>query len=314
MNFIPPLFFILFFAFHFCCIINFQIFKLKYYNFHTHTNFCDGTDEPEKYVISAISKNIAALGFSGHAPLPFDNTWSTRQDRMEEYFAALDYLKNKYKQQITIFRALEIDYTPGITKSFNEYRKLYKLDYTIGSVHLVNNSSNPGNLWFIDGADKKYIQGLSEIFNDNIEQAVTCYYRQIQEMLITQKPDIIGHLDKVKMNNKNRFFSEDEKWYKDLVNQTLKCISLHSKPQNPIVEVNTRGIYKKRTDSLFPSQHILEQCYILKIPITLNSDAHSPDELTNYFPEAVQILKDIGFKGIHILNNGKWKLKPFSEL
>ena len=71
-----------------------------FYNFHTHTNFCDGADEPENYVISAISKNIAALGFSGHAPVPFDNTWSTKQDKIDEYFNTIDYLKNKYKHQI----------------------------------------------------------------------------------------------------------------------------------------------------------------------------------------------------------------------
>ena len=133
-------------------------------------------------------------------------------------------------------------------------------------------------------------------------------------MIITQKPDIIGHLDKIKMNNKNRFFSEDEKWYKDLVKETLKYIHQNSKSGIPIVEVNTRGIYKKKTQSLFPSIDILEQCYLLKIPITLNSDAHKPDELTNYFKETIQILKNIGFKGIHILNNGKWLLKPFSEI
>ena len=246
--------------------------------------------------------------------LPFENAWTTKEERIDEYFNTLDYLINKYKNQINIFRSLEIDYIPGITKSFNELRNLYKLDYTIGSVHLVNNYTNPGNLWFIDGPDKKFIEGLSEIFQGNIEKAVGCYYRQIQEMISTQKPDIIGHIDKIKMNNKNRFFSEDEKWYKDLVKETLKSINLKSNNQKSIVEVNTRGIYKKRTDSLFPSTGILEQCYMLKIPITLNSDTHKPEELTNCFDESVQLLKDIGFKGIHILNDGNWKLKPFSEM
>ena len=70
-------------------------------------------------------------------------------------------------------------------------------------------------LWFIDGPDKNYVIGIENIFNNDIKKAVTNYYRQIQEMVITQKPDIIGHLDKIKMNNKARFFSEDEKWYKE---------------------------------------------------------------------------------------------------
>ena len=67
----------------------------KYYNYHTHTNYCDGSEEPENYIISAISKNMAALGFSGHAPLPFENTWATKHDKIDEYFTTIENLKNK---------------------------------------------------------------------------------------------------------------------------------------------------------------------------------------------------------------------------
>ena len=94
---------------------------------------------------------------------------------------------------------------------------------------------------------------------------------------------------------------------RNIVNETLKVISAN----NSIVEVNTRGIYKKRTDSLFPSEYILTKCFELNIPVTVSSDAHSPSELTNYFPETILILKNIGFKGIYLLNEDKWRLISF---
>jgi len=50
-----------------------------------------------------------------------------------------------------------------------------------------------------------------------------------------------------------------------------------------IVEVNTRGLYKKRSDSLFPGPAILKKILALGIPITISSDAHKPHELSLFF-------------------------------
>ena len=55
-----------------------------------------------------------------------------------------------------------------------------------------------------------------------------------------------------------RYFSEDEEWYEDLVWKTLKNIASET---NCIVEVNTRGLYKKRAETFFPSPRILEQVF-----------------------------------------------------
>ena len=121
-------------------------------------------------------------------------------------------------------------------------------------------------------------------------------------MIITQKPDIIGHIDKVKMNNKGKFFSEEESWYKELAKKTLEITA----KTNCIIEVNTRGIYKKRSDSLYPGIFLLQEIYKMGIPITLSSDAHSTDELTAYFPETISILKDIGFEKLKYFTSKGW--------
>lgn len=125
------------------------------------------------------------------------------------------------------------------------------------------------------------------------------------EMVASQKPDIIAHLDKIKMHNKNRYFSEEESWYKDLVWKTLKFISSES---DCIVEVNTRGLYKQRSDTYFPSPAVLEQIHHLKIPVTISTDAHHPDELGLFFIEAVTMLKEIGFREL-VFFDGKTRQK-----
>ena len=266
---------------------------MELFNLHTHSHFCDGKEEPEAYVKQAIELGFHTLGFSSHAPVPFENNFSLKEEKMEEYFSTIRDLGKKYKDKINILLSMEIDFIPGITREFAEFSKEGNLDYTIGGVHLVRNEEKE-NLWFIDGSKQEtYDEGLQKLFNGHIRNGVEAYYGQIREMVATQKPDITAHLDKIKMHNKNRFFSEEEGWYKDLVWKTLKYISSES---NCIVEVNTRGLYKKRSETFFPSPTILEQVHHLKIPITLSSDAHQPQELDGYYAEALKLLKEIGFK------------------
>lgn len=265
------------------------------FNLHTHTHFCDGKNPPEEYVTQAIDLGFHTLGFSGHAPVPFENHFAIKEEKLETYFQAIRDLKVEYKTSIQILLALEIDFIPGITKDFDEFRKQGNLDYVIGGVHLIKNQDQEG-LWFIDGPlQEKYDEGLKAIFNGHARKGVEAYYYQLLEMIATQGPDIIAHLDKIKMHNKERFFSIEEQWYKDLVWKTLQYIANET---NCIVEVNTRGLYKKRCDSYFPGPEILEQIHHLNIPITLSSDAHKPDDLNKYYDEAIELLKDIGFKKI----------------
>lgn len=266
---------------------------MTYFNLHTHSYFCDGKEAPEEYVKQALSLGFHTLGFSSHAPVPFENSFSLKEERMDEYTSTIRTLGKKYAGKIEILLSMEIDFIPGLTRNFSEFRTIGNLDYTIGGVHLVRNKDRK-DLWFIDGPKQEsYDEGLKNIFNSHIRYGVEAYYDQVNEMIITQNPDIVAHLDKIKMHNKNRFFTEDERWYKDAVWNTLKIISQHPAC---IVEVNTRGLYKKRAETFFPGPVILEQVHHLKIPVTLSSDAHLPEELDGYFPEAMVVLKEIGFK------------------
>jgi len=275
---------------------------MNLFNLHTHTHYCDGKNPPEEYVTQALDMGFHTLGFSGHAPVPFENHFAIKDEKLEDYLQTIHDLKLKYKDSIQILLALEIDYIPGITKNFEEFRKEGDLDYVIGGVHLIKNK-NQKELWFIDGPlQDKYDEGLSIVFNGNARKGVEAYYKQLMEMIATQQPDIIAHLDKIKMHNKERFFSIEEKWYKNLVWKALKYISDET---ICIVEINTRGLYKKRCDTFFPGPDILEQVLHLNIPITLSSDAHKPDELNKYYSEGLELLKDIGFKEVLFFNGKK---------
>jgi len=277
---------------------------MSFFNLHTHSNFCDGTGDPEQYVEMALEKGFHSLGFSSHAPLPFKNNFAIKNEaELQKYCNTIQELQIRYHDRISIWLALELDYIDGISRDFQELRQTCQLDYTIGSVHLVRNGNEDG-LWFIDGPRvESYNEGLKNVFGGDIRKAVSTYYQQVNRMILTQKPDIIGHVDKIKMHNQNRYFREDESWYRKLVMDLLDIL----KQSGVIIEVNTRGIYKKRCDDLYPGQWILKEIKKKGIPVTLSADAHRPEEIDGYYTETLEILREIGFKNLVYLSEAGWK-------
>jgi len=275
---------------------------MNQYNYHTHTNFCDGSATPEAYVQEAIKLGFQALGFSGHAPVPMPNEFAIKIENLEAYANTIRELQQKYTGQIDIFLALEFDFIPGVLDDFSIFSDQLKLDYTIGSIHLVKNGGGD-HLWFIDGGKQNvYDEGLKNTFGGDIQKAVKAYYHQVNTMIESQVPDIIGHLDKIKMHNQNRYFQTDEVWYQTLFNETLELI----KEKECIVEVNTRGLYKKRSDELFPGTNILKKIKALDIPVIVSSDAHKPEELSLGISETLVLLKEIGFKELMKFDGDDW--------
>lgn len=274
------------------------------FNHHTHSFFCDGSDEPEAYVVQAIKAGFHTLGFSSHAPVHFKNNFAIQDDlQLKKYCSAILHLEEKYVDKIRICLGLEIDFIEGISTDFEKLRHECGLDFTIGSVHLVRNGPDR-SLWFIDGPRvESYDNGIRDVFHGDIRKAVTAYYSQTNQMILSQKPDILGHFDKVKMHNKGRYFSEDEDWYRSLVMDTIDVI----RQCGTIIEVNTRGIYKKRSKDFYPGDWVLRKIHDLDLPVTISSDAHRPEEIGGHYPETIKALKEIGFRGLWHFHPDGWK-------
>lgn len=269
-------------------------------NYHTHSNLCDGSASLEEYIEQAIKKNIPSLGFSGHAPIPYKNEWTMTLEKLEEYFRSLKKLKRYYDDQIEIYTGLEVDFIPDLCGP--SYFNRADLDFIIGSVHILG-KYNEAEAWEIDYSDTKFKQGLELLFNNSIKGLVTKYYEHIAKMVLNDPPEIIGHLDLIKkFNVNNRYFDETDIWYKDLIYDTLSVIS----KSNCIVEMNTRGMYKGITNTLYPSSWIINECCKLKIPITLNADVHEPEELSKGYELAAKTIMEAGYREVFILKSRKW--------
>ena len=262
----------------------------------------------EDTIEEAIRQGMHTIGFSDHSSLPFKSRVSIPNDKNEEYANLLQELKVRYSGRIDVLASMEMEFIPGIVVDFEKTKRDYQLDYLIGSVHLVGKT--PDTLWFIDGKDvEPYDVGLQKYFGGDIRKGVRAYFDQENEMIETEKFDIIGHFDKIKMNSRGRYFHEDEKWYRDMVLETLDLIKQH----NLIVEINTRGLYKQRYNGFYPSEWLLPRMKELNIPVLISSDAHQYWELTYFFKEAEDALKAVGYKETWCYKNGQWHAEALSS-
>ena len=272
-------------------------------NFHTHNHYCDGKGALKDYLKEAVKLQVKNIGFSSHAPIPFPCKWCIKREALPEYLQEIESLKPLFPD-LQIYKGLEIDFVPGVIAPADFDADL---DYTIGSVHFVDHFQ--GTYWEIDNTVEVFRHGLSNIFQGDIRKAVTRYYELTRAMIENAPPDILGHLDKIKVNAQHYSFEESEGWYRKEIDKTLTVIAT----TNTIVEVNTRGLYKGKSATTYPSPWILERVRDLEIPIIMNSDAHHPEDLTREFKPTLSLLRDIGFKHLSLLDSGIWKKMPLDD-
>ena len=278
-------------------------------NYHSHTKYCDGSSAPEEYVKEAIRLKHPAYGFSSHAPVPFETDWNIPEDQLAHYMNDIQHLKDKYTNRIRIFQGLEIDYIPGVSGRSKHILTDINLDYFIGSIHFVDQLAD-GDFWNIDTSAELFARGLKEIFGNDIRRAAKRFWEVTREMIRVDKPDIIGHLDKIKMfNTADLYFSEKESWYRDEVEATLHLI----KQSGSIVEINTRGYYRYGQPDLYPGEWIIRRLAEEEIPVMINSDAHKPHEIESGMAYAADILLSAGIEKVNCLLDQNWEPKSISR-
>ena len=277
---------------------------MQRFNLHTHSVYSDGKSTLREHVEEAVRQGLTTLGFSEHSPLPFDNTFSVKSANMPRYVEEVAWLKEEFKDKIDLYCALETDYIPGVSETFAATQERYHLDYLIGGVHLVGQSANPDELWFIDGPKWEiYDEGLQKFFEGDIHRAVRTFFDQSNKMIEEEKFDIIAHFDKIKMHNRDRYFHEDEPWYRKLAMETLDLI----REKGLVMEINTRGIYKKRYMGFYPSPWLMEEAFKMGVPAVISTDAHHFSEITLEMESAGEALKKAGYRSVVCFKDGHWE-------
>lgn len=83
------------------------------YNFHGHTQFCDGHADMEAFIKACMDAGISHYGFSPHSPIPFASSCNMERDAVTKYSAEIQRLRSKYGDSINIYMGMEVDYIDG---------------------------------------------------------------------------------------------------------------------------------------------------------------------------------------------------------
>lgn len=274
-------------------------------NYHTHSTLDDGKSTPREMVEAAIASGFEILGFSAHAPLPFDAPWTLKTENVEGYFREITSLAAEYRERITILRGMEIDWLPPVLRPDDSYFSGLPLDYKLGAVHFV--VLDDGKPFPVDESEDEFSVGFSRYFGNDGSRLTRKYYDAYSAMIEAGGFDLAGHFDLIKKNNINAsIFDESSGKYRKMA---LACADLFAE-RDMVVEVNTGGLARKKVDSIYPSPFILKHMKSRSIPVTVSADAHHVDHLKGYHEAACAVLFECGYREIHILENNKWKTTP----
>jgi len=283
---------------------------MKTTNYHTHTVFCDGMAEAAFFVDEAVRQGMASLGFSAHAPVNFPTFYTMNPERIGEYYDVIHRLKREYAGRLDIYCGLEADYFPDIMPEVQALYSGYSWDYIIGSVHFIGVYPN-GRRWCFDGPHEEFLEGWREIMDSDPLLPIRQYFEITREMVRAMKPDVVGHLDKIKMQYRPDCMVPDtHPFFRKQLMATLEEIAA----TDCIVEVSTRGIFNGQTGDYFPGRRAIAEMKKMGIPVTISSDAHSPAELTFGFNEAETMLRETGYQTVMVLKDGKWEERTLSDL
>ncbi|MEM1218206.1 MAG: histidinol-phosphatase [Bacteroidota bacterium] len=284
-------------------IINNQAF-----NFHSHTHYSDGQAAPTAFAQAAMEQGLKAYGYTDHAPVPFPCSWTIPTDRVEAYCQEIRALQEYHRADIELYLGLEVDFIPGVISVNHSSITRLHLDYTIGSVHFVDQYPD-GSHWGFEDSKKIFQQGIDQIFNGDVQKAVSRYYQLIREMVAT-RPTIIGHLDRIKMHNLDqRFFKETDAWYRKEVIATLDQIQA----EGLIMEINTKGFFPGQDEDPYPSFWIIQEAIQRNIKMHLGADAHHPLDVNRAFSYLIPRLRAMGLQSIYTLTQNQWVAIPLTD-
>lgn len=257
------------------------------YNFHNHTEYCDGRNTVEAMAYGAEKAGMKHFGFTPHSPIPIDSPCNMSKESVPRYRAEVERMKT-LGLPVRFYTGMEIDYLGSQWGPANDYFSDLGLDFCIGSVHFIPNQK--GEYVDIDGHFDSFQRKMADKFGGDIHYVVTKFYEQSAAMLAAGGFDILGHFDKVGHNA--ALFQpgiEDEPWYQDIIGDFINLV-VDSKV---LVEINTKA--RAEHGRFFPGERYWKRLIDAGVDFIVNSDAHYADRISSSRAEALELLKGYGY-------------------
>lgn len=258
------------------------------YNFHSHTQFCDGHAPMEVMARAAAEAGMAVWGFSPHSPICVPSPCNMSRESVKDYLFETDRLRSLYDGKMEINAGMEVDFLSRDFGPHIDYFQNLPLDYRIGSIHFVPNQD--GIPIDCDGSAERFARNLKDGFSNDLRYVVEKFFEQELTMIELGGFHILGHFDKIATNASTMDPDiESQGWYESLI----RDVARHAAWKGLSLEINTKAFDTKRR--FFPSPRwweIVAEAYgagrladlLSPVPsfrntILVNSDAHYPDKI-----------------------------------
>lgn len=252
-------------------------------DYHLHSSFSGDSETPmESMIQKGIELGLTHICFTEHMDMdfPLNDTDPTGlfEVNTDSYLFDLIKYKEQYASKIQVLFGIELGLQPQLMKEHAKYVKEHDFDFVIGSSHICNRK---------DPYFPAFYEGRSE------EDAYREYFQSIIDNIKKFRNfDVYGHLDYVVRYGPNADKDYSYAKYKDLFDEILELLIENEKG----IEINTGGV-KYGLKELHPCTDVIKRYKELGGEIiTIGSDAHSPENLTNHFDRAREVLLDCGFK------------------
>jgi histidinol-phosphatase (PHP family) len=245
----------------------------------------------EEYVDVALRRGLTHVSFTEHLfrfREAFDllyGWWDEDPDpalakMAEEYWrdhvsgSVADYVRvieDAKSAGLPVLLGLEMDWVHGRAEQLARFLAPYDWDIVLGSVHYIG-SFGLDDRTFIAEWERR---DVAEVWSD--------YAALVQEAAQSGLVDVLAHPDLPKVFG---FRPADETPLHDAI---LAGASKH----NTALELNSNGI--RKCGEIYPAMPLLERARASGLPITLASDAHTPDRVGANFDDLVAWARRAGY-------------------
>ena len=260
---------------------------------HVHTTFCDGKSTAEEIVLCAIGKGFSVLGFSGHAPMPFETDWCMTEDGAALYRAERARLREKYRDKIRIYCGVEQDYfSESPTDAY---------DFVIGSVHYVKKN---GCYLPVDETREVFSEAVEKHYGGDYYAFAEDYYTLERDVVDRTGADIIGHFDLItKFNEGDALFDTRHPRYAAAWQSAAAALL----PIGIPFELNTGAMSRGYRAAPYPAGDILAYLAEHGGCAVLSSDSHRADTLGFGFDMAARAAARAGLPLLRHVRDIVWE-------
>lgn len=256
-------------------------------DYHMHSSFSDGRAAPEEYLAPAVVSGLKEIGFSEHLTLFKElEDWNMDPSKIPEYIDHLEQLR-KNSNHLIVRTGFEVDFIEGKEDEIRNFLSPLPVDYIIGSVHYQGERTVDYGPGFYEGK--------------NIDQLYEKYFESVCKAVASGLFDIIGHCDLIRIYG-YKPVKDPEPLYRKLA-RTMKEFDV-------AFELNTNGRNRPLAD-FYPDRRFLDIFRDENVPVCVNSDAHLPARVAQYFDEAYDLLRYTGFTEMAVFEKRVRRMIPF---